>query len=301
MGKLVLLLPDGTTLDIPLDRERVTIGRRVDNDVCLPYPAVSGAHAAVVTILDDSFLEDLNSTNGTLVNGKFIAKHFLRDRDEIDIGRQKLVYWEGDALVASVEDAPVRSGRAQHARNGGYGVPEVVPLSPRPDVPPVPASAAGASAEPAAVFAPRTAWPIANVADVGTVRADLSALLGEPGRPVDGAGEPDQRSFRPAPEPGARAAVSPPPEAPAGPSVRVATGPSAGRIVAMTRDELVVGRVGECIAAVRRAEVGYRLVKLEGEGPIVLNSNPLPPGGATIRDGDRFEVAGTELEFTAPA
>ncbi len=301
MGKLVLLLPDGTTLDIPLDRERVTIGRRADNDVCLPYPAVSGAHAAVVTILDDSFLEDLNSTNGTLVNGKFIAKHFLRDRDEIDIGRQKLVYWEGDAMVASVEDAPVKSGRAQQARHDGNGVPDAVPLPPKPDWRPEPAPAAGAIAEPAAVPAPRSAWPFANAADLGTVRADLAALLGEPGRFIDGAGERDQRSFRPASEPGSRAGVPPPPEAPAGPSVRIATGRSAGRIVAMTRDELVVGRVGECIAAVCRAEEGYRLVKLEGEGPIVLNSNPLPPGGATIRDGDRFEVAGTELEFTAPA
>src|SRR5215471_3072715 len=92
MSKLVLYLPDGTTLDIPLERERMTIGRRADNEVCLPNLAVSGEHAVVVTILADSFLEDLGSTNGTLVNGKTIAKHFLRDRDQIDIGRQKLVY-----------------------------------------------------------------------------------------------------------------------------------------------------------------------------------------------------------------
>jgi len=55
VGKLVLFLADGTTTDVPLDRERITIGRRADNDVCLPYPAVSGEHAAVVTILADSW------------------------------------------------------------------------------------------------------------------------------------------------------------------------------------------------------------------------------------------------------
>src|SRR5262249_7601023 len=82
--------------DIPLDRERMTIGRRADNEVCLPNLAVSGEHAVVVTILADSFLEDLGSTNGTLVNGKAIAKHFLRDRDEIDIGKHKLVYCTDD-------------------------------------------------------------------------------------------------------------------------------------------------------------------------------------------------------------
>src|SRR5437773_7588020 len=103
MSKLVLYLPDGTTLDIPLARERTTIGRRADNDICLPNLAVSGEHAVVVTILADSFLEDLGSTNGTLVNGKAIAKHFLRDRDQIDIGRHKLVYCVDDEAIVTSE------------------------------------------------------------------------------------------------------------------------------------------------------------------------------------------------------
>src|SRR5436190_22767558 len=101
MAKLVLHLADSTTLNIPLNKERITIGRRADNDVCLPNLAVSGEHAAVVTILDDSFLEDLGSTNGTLVNGNVIVKHFLRDRDEIDIGQHKLVYFDNDDESAS--------------------------------------------------------------------------------------------------------------------------------------------------------------------------------------------------------
>ena len=88
MGKLVLYLADGTTQDVPLEKERVTIGRRADNDVCLPYPAVSGEHAQVVTILADSFLEDLGSTNGTLVNGTRIERaERLRFGDELAIGR----------------------------------------------------------------------------------------------------------------------------------------------------------------------------------------------------------------------
>src|SRR5438270_4219389 len=101
MSKLVLHLEDGTTLDIPLDHERITIGRRADNDVCLPNLAVSGEHAAVLTILADSFLEDLDSTNGTLVNGNPIVKHFLRDHDEIDIGRHKFVYCADENEVVS--------------------------------------------------------------------------------------------------------------------------------------------------------------------------------------------------------
>src|SRR5580692_3967510 len=103
MSKLVLFMPDGTTLDVPLSRERTTIGRRADNDICLPNLAVSGEHAVVVTILADSFLEDLGSTNGTLVNGNAIAKHFLRDRDHIDIGRHKLIYCVDDAATMNSE------------------------------------------------------------------------------------------------------------------------------------------------------------------------------------------------------
>src|SRR5438067_3994475 len=89
-------MPDGSTREILLTRERIRIGRRPDNDVSLPFPAVSGEHAAIVTILSDSFLEDLGSTNGTFVNGKSVTKHFLRDLDRIDIGRENLIYYADD-------------------------------------------------------------------------------------------------------------------------------------------------------------------------------------------------------------
>jgi pSer/pThr/pTyr-binding forkhead associated (FHA) protein len=125
MGKLVLHLPDGATRDIPLARERMTIGRRADNDICLPLPTVSAEHAAVVTVLDDSFLEDLGSRNGTLVNGKEIKKHFLRDHDEIDIGRQRLVYYSGvfEATEASPTPATATDRRAPEARAHFAGDP----------------------------------------------------------------------------------------------------------------------------------------------------------------------------------
>jgi hypothetical protein len=74
VGKLVLFLADGTTLDIPLDRERMRIGRRPGADLCLPYAAVSGEHAVILVSGASATIEDLGSTNGTLVNGEPIVR-----------------------------------------------------------------------------------------------------------------------------------------------------------------------------------------------------------------------------------
>jgi predicted component of type VI protein secretion system len=70
----------------------MSIGRKPSNDIQIDNLAISGEHAAVVTILNDSFLEDLNSTNGTLVNGQPAKKHFLKNGDVIELGKYKLKY-----------------------------------------------------------------------------------------------------------------------------------------------------------------------------------------------------------------
>ena len=92
MGKLIVTEADGKSREVALDKERVTVGRHADNDVAFNDKAVSGHHAVVITILADSFLEDLDSTNGTLVNGKQVAKHPLTHGDTITIGRNSLRY-----------------------------------------------------------------------------------------------------------------------------------------------------------------------------------------------------------------
>lgn len=99
MGKLIVTDANGTTRDFPLTKERVTIGRHADNDISLNDKAVSGHHCVVITILQDSFLEDLDSTNGTIVNGKQVSKHPLSNGDTIRLGRNTLKY-EGDQTGA---------------------------------------------------------------------------------------------------------------------------------------------------------------------------------------------------------
>lgn len=261
MGKLVLHLPDGSTRDIPLVRERTTIGRRADNDICLPLPTVSGAHAAVVTVLDDSFLEDLGSHNGTLVNGKGIRKHFLRDHDEIDIGDQRLVYVSGEfegidtGRPVATRDEPVvvppvrKRGRAPPP--GRPAVPGAVPAAPGPPEGGSPGGPDNAMIDTSLLFAPSEK----GVDRAGALRAEARAL-------------------------------------------EVLDGPRVGTIVAVDMDEFVLGRLGLQLAAVRRTADGFRLVALEGEAP-ELNGARVPVEGAPLTLGDVIAVAGTRVRYRA--
>ena len=98
MAKLLITLDGVQVADFPVEKERITIGRRDFNDIQLDHIGVSGEHAVLVTILNDSFVEDLGSTNGTLVNGAPVRKHFLRNGDLIEIGRHRLRFI-GDVAV----------------------------------------------------------------------------------------------------------------------------------------------------------------------------------------------------------
>jgi hypothetical protein len=79
-----------------MNKERYTIGRLPDNDIRIDNAAVSGHHSLIINILNDSFLEDLNSTNGTYVNGKLIKKHALQHGDVITVGHHQLRFVEDD-------------------------------------------------------------------------------------------------------------------------------------------------------------------------------------------------------------
>ncbi len=92
MAKLVLSLNGVVQGEYELNQERVTIGRKAENEIPIDNLAVSGKHALIITILDDSFLEDLGSTNGTYVNGKLIKKQSLKNGDVIAIGKHELKY-----------------------------------------------------------------------------------------------------------------------------------------------------------------------------------------------------------------
>lgn len=90
MARLVLSLDGQVLAEFNMNKERYTIGRFPNNDIRIDNSAVSGNHSLIINILEDSFLEDLNSTNGTYVNGKLIKKHALQNGDVVTVGHHQL-------------------------------------------------------------------------------------------------------------------------------------------------------------------------------------------------------------------
>src|SRR2546429_5368535 len=133
MAKLILSM-DGLVLkEIALTKERTTIGRKPHNDIQIDNLAVSGEHAVIVTILQDSFLEDLGSTNGTVVNGQPIKKHFLQNNDIIELGKYKLRY-VNEAVAGQAKGAGFEKTMALRPRTGKPAT--AAPAPPPPDRPP---------------------------------------------------------------------------------------------------------------------------------------------------------------------
>jgi pSer/pThr/pTyr-binding forkhead associated (FHA) protein len=104
MARLILSLDKQVLAEYNMTKERYTIGRLPDNDVRIDNPAVSGHHSLIINILNDSFLEDLNSTNGTYVNGKLIKKHALQHGDVITIGHHQLRFSDQQAAETEQDE-----------------------------------------------------------------------------------------------------------------------------------------------------------------------------------------------------
>ncbi len=92
MATLILSFNGVKQKTFELNKDELTIGRKPDNDIHIDNLAVSGRHAKILTILNDSFIEDLDSTNGTFINGEKITKHALKNGDVILIGKHTLTY-----------------------------------------------------------------------------------------------------------------------------------------------------------------------------------------------------------------
>jgi pSer/pThr/pTyr-binding forkhead associated (FHA) protein len=261
MSKLILSV-DGTVLkEITLSKERTTLGRKPHNDIQVDNLAVSGEHAAIITILNDSFIEDLNSTNGTLVNGKPIKKHFLQNNDVIEIGKHKLKYFNDAPMAASAADfektmiirkpaaaTPVASPASSDTQTNLRPLPMPGSMQPTASPPPLP---------PAATYAPA-----------------------------------------PAPAPVRPAAPAHDPNGPARDSaIQVLSGAAAGRTLDLVKNLTTIGKPGVQVAVITRRPTGFFITHVEGTSFPTINGVALGGHAQQLSDHDLIEIAGVKMEF----
>ncbi len=130
MGKLVVSLDNVVLKEVAIQKDRTTLGRRPYNDIVIDNLAVSGEHAVLLTVGDDLFIEDLNSTNGTYINGKAIKKQLLAPNDVIEIGKYRIKYL-ADEVTDYEKTMVLRPGTL---------LPKAPPPPPLPTVQVLPAS-----------------------------------------------------------------------------------------------------------------------------------------------------------------
>ncbi|MCC7547000.1 MAG: FHA domain-containing protein [Burkholderiales bacterium] len=316
MAKLILSLDGMMLREYPLTKERTTIGRKPHNDVVIDNLAVSGEHAMIMTILNDSFLEDLGSTNGTQVNGQSIKKHFLQTNDVIELGKYKLKYLS--------EVAAAQPSQQDFEKTMVLRAPPMAPAESPPAVAAAPAAAAAAAAAPE----PRSLRD--TVVDPAQADALASTDLGHPAsaastpepQPAAAAAVAATAAARPAPAAvppstvvataaamagGGEAAVEAPAPAQAVARPAVATaalgviqilsGPSAGKELPLTKALTTLGKPGVQVAVIARRPQGYFITHVEGGNFPVLNGRSLDAQAHALTDHDVVELAGVKMEF----
>jgi pSer/pThr/pTyr-binding forkhead associated (FHA) protein len=267
MAKLILSM-DGLVLkEIPLTKERTTIGRKPHNDIQIDNLAVSGEHAVIVTILNDSFLEDLGSTNGTVVNGNPIKKHFLQNNDVIELGKYKLKF-VGEA-------APAASGEKADFEKTMVLRPAAMKAAA--------AAAAGGGGAQAAVAQRQAAVQAAGAAAAATGIADKDAAP----------------KAAPAAAPGAAPAAAPaakPGGQPLG-AIQLLSGGNAGRELELTKPLTTLGKPGVQVAVLTRRPQGYFITHVEGANRPTVNGQEIGAAPHSLKDHDVIELAGVKMEF----
>ena len=287
MARLILSLDNQVLAEYNMSKERYTIGRLPDNDVRIDNPAVSGHHSLIINILNDSFLEDLNSTNGTYVNGKLIKKHALQNGDVITIGHHQMRFSDQDANQPEQDEfektmvIPAGQQNADQLIEAEKAAERAV------------AEARAAESAPAAGYSAAAAAVKLNPDEMGE--------LAEPSPPPPPAARvaAKKEAFRPsATQTGvdvaaARSAL------PMG-KLQVLSGAFAGRELDLTKALTTLGRPGIQVAAVTRRAEGYYIVHVEsgkeGDFPLV-NGEPIGAQAKKLTDNDVVQLAGVKMGF----
>ena len=277
MARLILSLDNQVLAEYNMTKERYTVGRLPDNDVRIDNPAVSGHHSLIINRLNDSFLEHLNSTNATYVNGKLIKKHALQHGDVITIGHHQLRFSDQEAPQQEQDE---------------FEKTMVIPTGQQNADTLAKAEEAAEKAVASAVSDVRE-----DIADsVKLDPEDAAALEDEapPPPPREESVEPRHSStmtgIDPANAPNALPLAK----------LQVLSGAFAGRELELTKALTTLGRPGVQVAAITRRAEGYYIVHVEsgkeGDFPLV-NGEAIGVKARRLEDNDVLQLAGVKMGF----
>jgi pSer/pThr/pTyr-binding forkhead associated (FHA) protein len=276
MARLILSLDNQVLAEYNMTKERYTVGRLPDNDVRIDNPAVSGHHSLIINILNDSFLEDLNSTNGTYVNGKLIKKHALQHGDVITIGHHQLRFSDQQTNDTEQDEFEKTMVIPAAQQNAGQ------------------LAKAEAAAEEAAAKAIEESEDRSDVgASVKLDPEEAAALQEKPKAPSVGervSHTETSHGIDPANAPSALPLAK----------LQVLSGAFAGRELELTKALTTLGRPGVQVAAITRRAEGYYIVHVEsgteGDFPLV-NGTPTGAQARKLQDNDVVQLAGVKMGF----
>jgi pSer/pThr/pTyr-binding forkhead associated (FHA) protein len=262
---------DGLVLkEIALTKERTTIGRKPHNDIQIDNLAVSGEHAVIVTILNDSFLEDLGSTNGTLVNGQPIKKHFLQTNDVVELGKYKLKY---------INDQSQRSTAPQDFEKTMVLRPGAVPKADAPKPSTSQAVPTMGTSQPTPSMSASQPTPTAPSASQPVKPVSVSQ-----GMPAMGTSQPMSASQQLAV--GGKIAA-----------IQILSGSNAGKEMELAKALTTLGKPGVQVAVITKRPQGYFITHVEGANFPILNGKLLDAQAHPLNDHDIVELAGVKMEF----
>jgi pSer/pThr/pTyr-binding forkhead associated (FHA) protein len=171
MPKMIVSIDGVVIKEVQLTKDRTTLGRRPYNDIVIDNLAVSGEHAVLQMTGNEVYLEDLNSTNGTYVNGKAVKKQLLQNSDTVEIGKYKIKYINEAAGPGFEKTMIIKAGSA--------GI-----MAPPPGQPSVPVAQPGATAQrPAEVAQAHAAIKVLSGAAAGreVPLVKVVTTIGKPG------------------------------------------------------------------------------------------------------------------------
>jgi pSer/pThr/pTyr-binding forkhead associated (FHA) protein len=276
MARLILSLDGQTLAEYNMTKERYTVGRLPDNDIRIDNAAVSGHHSLIINILNDSFLEDLNSTNGTYVNGKLIKKHALQHDDVITVGHHQLRYVDDQADEAPEDEFE----KTMVIEPSGQMEKQVAKAAQAAEAAAMQGHGADSGAQ-AQAAAP----------------ASRAAAAGAAARSLQPEEEEEEEGFSPTTTQGISEEQAPTlPLA----KLQVLSGTFAGRELELTKALTTLGRPGVQVAAVTRRAEGYFIVHVESgkaENYPLVNGMSIGPQARQLQDNDVIQLAGVKMGF----